>query len=169
MPKVSRVTGKVDPTSCKIRFSRFKENPVTLQFVKYPNIKNKWMNIEIRIVQNKISLVINKNTIFQDLVELDEITHAEAVDNIIGKRGSLAFGVNGTLVQFANIKVSAIKPPKDMPITPTPEKPEALEESIEALIDDDPSLTGGADDPIVPEKALKVDCVGINTRETRTT
>mmetsp|Transcript_60384 Transcript_60384/g.51106 ORF Transcript_60384/g.51106 Transcript_60384/m.51106 type:complete len:251 (+) Transcript_60384:1311-2063(+) len=163
MPKISRVTGKEDLNSSKIRLSRFNKNPKTLQFVKFPNIKNKWMRIELRIVQNKITVVINKNIIFQDFIELDEKTHADATDNISGKRGTLAFGINGTLVQFANINVSAIKPPKSMQITPQP-----LGESGDAdPVDDDPALTGGTNDPIVPEQARKVDCMSINTRESR--
>lgn len=162
MPKLRR-NGTEDPMSCKIRISKYKDAPQTLEFVSFPNIKNKWMKIEIKIVQNKISVIIDNNIIFQDLIENDPQTHMPVEDGINFKKGSLAFGINGVIAQFTDIKVSAIKPPKDAP-APTP--PSTSNEEV----DDDPDLSGGLDEEealLSTAAPLRTDCVAINKYDSR--
>lgn len=165
MPKKKR-DGTDDPQSCKIRLSKMESTgSKSLEFVKYPNISNKWMNIKITIVENKISVMINTITIFQDFVELDPLTHIPNPQGINTFKGSLAFGVNGVIAQFADIQVGAIKPPVDQP--PAQNKNED-EEELESE-DDDPGLNGEPTDSIVSDAATidKIDCVAINKKDTR--
>lgn len=160
MPKLKRDNTE-DPMSCKVRLGKFNERPGSLAFVKFPNIKNKWLKIQIKIVKNKISVIIDNNMIFQDFFESDPKTFMPVEDGINIKKGSVAFGINGVIAQFSDIKVSAIKPPKDLP--PTPPASAEEEEEIEGE-DDDPELSGGLDEDALKDKevVLRTDCVAIN-------
>jgi len=165
MPKKKR-DGTDDPQSCKIRLSKMESTGSrSLEFVKYPNISNKWMNIKISIVENKISVMINTITIFQDFVELDPLTHTPTPQGINTFKGSLAFGINGVIAQFADIQVGAIKPPVDQP--PSNNSSEEDEELLESE-DDDPELNGQTDAIVTESSTIdKIDCVAINKKDTR--
>lgn len=161
MPKLKRDNTE-DPKSCKVRLGKFNERPQSLAFVKFPNIKNKWLKIQIKIVVNKISVIIDNNMIFQDFVESDPKSFMPIENGINITKGSVAFGINGVIAQFSDIKVSAIKPPKDLPPTPPAAAAEEEEEEINGE-DDDPELNGGLDEDLkAKEVVLRTDCIAIN-------
>jgi len=83
-------------------------------------------------------------------------------------KGSLAFGINGVIAQFADIRVGAIKPPVDMPPAAAKGNDED-EESASESEDDDPELNGESTDTAVAEAATidKIDCVSISKRDSR--